>query len=157
MNTGEIIKRLLEEQGKTQADLARYLGVSNTTVNRWIPTKNKEGDNPSKYHLIRIADFFDVPILYITGDYDYWNENDITRHLFENTRAETAWYKFLNALGYTIKDITDYSNVDLHSNTITPFSKMLRIQCGDEYRDINEKELSLLLKKCEKHLKLELL
>lgn len=157
MNTGEIIKRLLEEQGRKQADLARYLNVSNNTVNRWMPTEKKEGIKPSEYHLIRIADFFDVPISYITGDYDYWDENEVIRNLFESTRAETAWYKFLNALGYSIKDITDYSQVDIKADTITPSSKMLRIQCGDESRDINEKELSLLLKKCEKHLKIELL
>ena len=42
MTSGEMIRDLLKQTGKTQADLARFLKVSPTTVNRWIPTENKK-------------------------------------------------------------------------------------------------------------------
>ena len=99
MTTGEIIKRLLDDRNIKQSELARYLGVPANTVNRWMPTENKAGSNPSPYYLDKIANFFDVPIDYFTGEYDYFSDSDITKHLYESGEKESAWRKLLELYG----------------------------------------------------------
>lgn len=70
-STGEIIKELLEKQGKKQTDLAKYLGVSPNTVNRWIPNEKREGIIPNQKTLVKIAWFFNVSTDILLGT----NEN----------------------------------------------------------------------------------
>ena len=147
METGEIIYRLLKERDKKQADLARYLGVNPNTVNRWIPTKNKSGIEPSDYHKIRIAEFFDVPIGYITGEYDYFSDHSIIEHLFDSTAKESAWIRLLNTLGYAIRDCTDYS---------TDNAKQVEITYKSKTRIMSHAEFSLYLKKFESHIAVEM-
>lgn len=48
---------LLKERGRTQVELANYLGVDVRMVNRWV----KQGVTPSGNYLLRIASFFQVP------------------------------------------------------------------------------------------------
>ena len=60
VNVGKIIKELLDKHGKKQADLAKYLGVSPNTVNRWIPNEKRDGIIPNNNTLIKIAWFFNV-------------------------------------------------------------------------------------------------
>ena len=62
---------MLEKQGKKQTDLAKYLGVSPNTVNRWIPTEKREGIIPNQKTLVKIAWFFNVSTDILLGT----NEN----------------------------------------------------------------------------------
>lgn len=50
------LKRLLEEQNKTQLDLAKYLNVSNTTVNNYVKGYN----TPRMDRIDKISNFFGV-------------------------------------------------------------------------------------------------
>ena len=71
MTIGENIKKLLKEQRKTKADLARYLCTYYPTVNSWIPNDknpNKKCKVPRRKHLIGIAEFFGVPVEVLTDD-----------------------------------------------------------------------------------------
>lgn len=56
MNFVQQLKRLLEQNNHSQAELARYVGVKNNTVSDWI----NKGTSPKIEHLYRIAEFFDV-------------------------------------------------------------------------------------------------
>jgi len=62
---GERIKRLREEKGISQADLARAIGASRVTIVSW----EKGARNPKGY-IQALAEFFQVSPLYITGDID---------------------------------------------------------------------------------------
>ena len=56
-NIAEELKKLRQQQGWSQEDLARNLGVSFATVNRWENGKTK----PSKLALVQIKSrFFNV-------------------------------------------------------------------------------------------------
>ncbi len=62
----ELIIRLRKEQGLTQLELAKRLGVQNSTVN-WI--ESGKNDNP-KFHLVcKIADYFEVNINQLRKDF----------------------------------------------------------------------------------------
>lgn len=56
MNFIQQLKRLLEQNNHSQAELARYVGVKNNTVSDWI----NKGTSPKIEHLYRIAEFFNV-------------------------------------------------------------------------------------------------
>ena len=160
MTTGEIIKRLLEERNVKQSELARYLGVPANTVNRWMPTENKAGNNPSPYFLGKIAEFFDIPVDYFSGQYDYFNDADIAKHLFDTTQKETAWKNLFEAYGYTITDATDYSQAEKNLSEKSfpmPFVSEIMIQRGNDKRIMNRNEFILSLQKFEKHLRIELI
>lgn len=158
MKTGEIIKKLLEERGIKQVKLAEFLDVSANTVNRWIPTENKEGIEPSEYNIIRIAEFFDVPVSYIKGDADYWDNSAVVEHLFESTNREKAWTQLLNYMGYSISDKSDYSSIDLseESPNYQPFEKLSCIKYKGKEKIVHTNALELLLKKMEKHIEIEI-
>lgn len=60
----ERLKELREEQGLLQADLAKILSVSKSTVSDWEIGRNQ----PSYDMLIDIARYFDVSIDYLLGN-----------------------------------------------------------------------------------------
>ncbi len=66
----ERIDALLRKQGKSQADLIKYLGLSHGTYNHW-----KNGRNRSyRIHLRKIAQFFHVPVSYFGNEFIDENE-----------------------------------------------------------------------------------
>lgn len=55
------IVSLRKEKGMTQAELAKYMGISQSTLSYW-----ERGDyEPDFSQLIKLADFFDVTIDYL--------------------------------------------------------------------------------------------
>lgn len=60
----ERLKELREEQGLLQADLAKILSVSKSTVSGWEIGRNQ----PSYDMLIDVARYFDVSIDYLLGN-----------------------------------------------------------------------------------------
>ena len=52
----ENLKKLLLNSGKTQKELAEFIGVKQNTVSDWI----NRGTSPKIEHLYRIVDFFSI-------------------------------------------------------------------------------------------------
>lgn len=82
MCTLDIILSELKKQGKTQASLAQYLGMTKNAVSEW-----KSGRNEAyKKKLPEIADFLDVSISYLIGENTQTekeiDDNDIKFALF---------------------------------------------------------------------------
>lgn len=50
------LKNLLQTSGKTQKELADFLGVRQNTVSTWI----NQGTSPKIEHIYRIVDFFSI-------------------------------------------------------------------------------------------------
>ncbi|MCI9433443.1 helix-turn-helix transcriptional regulator [Oscillospiraceae bacterium 50-58] len=57
------IKELREAAGMTQAELAKRVGVSTTTVRNW----ELEYNYPSTYGMCKLADVFNTSIGYVWG------------------------------------------------------------------------------------------
>lgn len=71
VNACERMTKLLEEQGKTERELADYLDISYNTVRIW---KNKQ-PIPSAEHLVAIAEFLGVSIKYLlSGEAEQYQE-----------------------------------------------------------------------------------
>lgn len=75
MKINERIFYLLEEQKRTAKELGEYIGVKPSSISAW---KN-EGSYPSSKYVIRISEFFDVPIKYLfTGESEKEGEPGMT-------------------------------------------------------------------------------
>lgn len=85
--TGEKIKQLLAEQGKTQVDLAKALHVTDKTVSAWVNDSTKTGIRKS--NLVKIADYFGVPYSSLKPDE---SEAD---YVLEKIRREDESGKFI--------------------------------------------------------------
>lgn len=160
MTTGEMIKYLLENQGKTQVQLSKYLSkatgkdVSPNTVNRWIPNDSnpdKKVYPPSRKFLPLIADFLKVSVdvlLCETGEYGSKIQMDWTK---EKNQKWTAFENLLQSFGYEIENDSFHQD----TNTIeTPTEYLLKWDGEERY--IKAVDLDLLLKKLEKHIKIEI-
>lgn len=98
MNACQRMTKLLEEQGKTERELADYLNISYNTVRVW---KNKQ-PIPSAEHLVDIAKFLGVSVKYLlSGEPEQFKE-DLTPeqsemvHYFNKLdtlrKNEVLWY-----------------------------------------------------------------
>lgn len=155
MTTGEIIKDLLQNTGRSQADLARFLGVSANTVNRWIPTDNKQGIEPSKENIRKIAEFFEVSTDIITGSAGKYGSDEHMQFVAKKQKKMEAFENLLREFGYSIS----YDSFDKESDTIkTPTEAVLQWQDGidSEERFIKIVDFDNLLKKLEKHIRIEI-
>ena len=77
MLINENIRRLLKETGKTQLELAEFIGSKKQTVNYWL--KN-DADIPARY-IPAISKFFDVPLEGLFWDYVSVNvKHDVLIH-----------------------------------------------------------------------------
>lgn len=98
MNACERMTKLLEEQGKSERELADYLNISYNTVRIW---KNKQ-PIPSAEHLAAIAEFLGVSVKYLlTGEAEQYQEKLSPEqieilHFFsklnELRKNEVLWY-----------------------------------------------------------------
>lgn len=52
----ERLKELLQISGKSQKELAEYVGVKQNTVSAWV----NQGNSPKIEHIYRIVDFFSI-------------------------------------------------------------------------------------------------
>lgn len=59
----ERVKRLMEERGLSQADLAKFMGVHQGQVSNWMSGRNM----PNLETLVKMADFFGVSTDYLVG------------------------------------------------------------------------------------------
>lgn len=82
MNTVENIFRLLEEKGKTQRELAEYLGVNESAISNWKNGKFKSYNR----RLNEIAAFFDVPLPEVIG-----YSSAETQGVVQNKNANTSY------------------------------------------------------------------
>lgn len=57
------IRKLREEQGMTQRDVAQRLCVNPSAVNRWESGEKR----PDLVNLVKLADLFDVSLDYLLG------------------------------------------------------------------------------------------
>ena len=56
-------KELIEESGMSQKSVAEQIGVTKSTVNKWL----KGTTYPNLIHLVKLAKLFNVTIDYIAG------------------------------------------------------------------------------------------
>lgn len=93
MEINERIFYLLEEQKKTAKQLGEYIGVKPSSISAW---KN-EGSYPSSKYVIRISEFFQVPIKY----------------LFTGEQEQTAEYYSAELDPYELELLETYNRLDL--------------------------------------------
>lgn len=92
------LKRLLFEAEKSQADLARDLGIPKTTVNGWISGKR----TPKMPTIDRLAEYFGCTRNDITEKYDgtlFEVPIEGAYHLSPSEVLLVEYYRHLNALG----------------------------------------------------------
>lgn len=63
MNLGEILKDLREEKSLSQLELAKQLGIDNSTVGKYELNQRE----PKLWVLCKYADFFGVSLDYLAG------------------------------------------------------------------------------------------
>ncbi|MGN0171735.1 MAG: helix-turn-helix domain-containing protein [Acutalibacteraceae bacterium] len=61
-----ILKQLREDAGLSQAQLAKIIGVSQSTIGMWESGKNK----PEHSYLLKLSEYFNVSIDYLVGKSD---------------------------------------------------------------------------------------
>lgn len=95
---GDILKELRQSSGLTQNELAKKLGVSDSTI-RMIELGQRKGSNKV---VTKIADYFNVSLDYLNGRTNKTSDNEKTKMIDE----------FLNDLidEGIIKDIKDIDN-----------------------------------------------
>ena len=71
MNIGEKLEFLLKKQNKTQAQLAKYLGVDVSTISAW-----KKRNSISKKYIPKVAEYLGVSTDYLLGN----DSNTIIAH-----------------------------------------------------------------------------
>lgn len=70
----EVLKKLREESGITQKQLADAIGVSQQSINKY----ENHNIEPDIETLIRIADYFDTSVDYIIGHSDMRRKLEVT-------------------------------------------------------------------------------
>ena len=83
MEINERIFSLLDGKSRTEAQLAKFLGLSTGQISTW---KKRKTDPPAKY-VTRICEYLGVPLSYLLGDTNY-----STEYLSENEK------EFLNII-----------------------------------------------------------
>ena len=83
MEINERIFALLDGKLRTEAQLAKFLGLSTGQISTW---KKRKTDPPAKY-ITRICEYLEVPLSYLLG-----NTNYSVEHLNENEK------EFLNII-----------------------------------------------------------
>ncbi len=79
MNIVDRIYLLLDSKNKTGKELAKYVGISSSTVSDW---KNKK-TFPSSKHISKIADFFDTTAQYLITGENLKNKYDFSEYEIE--------------------------------------------------------------------------
>ena len=99
-----ILKKLREEHGLSQAELARRIGVGQSTVGMWENGKNK----PEFSNLEKLSEIFGVPTDYLIGKNDFWGSTP------ESTGG--VWIPVLGRVAagvpiQAIEEIEDYEEI----------------------------------------------
>ena len=64
---GKVIKELRLEQGLSQAQLGKLIGVSQKAIDYW----EREINEPKASYIIKLADYFNVSTDYLLGRKDF--------------------------------------------------------------------------------------
>ena len=96
------LKELREKAGYSQAQLAKKIGVGQSTVGMWENGKNK----PQNAKLEMLATLFDVSIDYLLGRID--DPNGVIQDVSQESLSEMRY-----ALDKKTKDFTDNEIADL--------------------------------------------
>ncbi len=92
MSLGMNLRRLLEENGMTQKELARHMNIAPSTMGCYVQNSRE----PDYDTLKRIADFFAVSVDYLldhhTSDIRSDDENDLLRIYRSMTPVEKELY-----------------------------------------------------------------
>ena len=74
-------ERLCKQRGKSTTAVGEELGISKTTVSYW---RNNDGAIPKQGALLKIADYFGVPVGYLLGQEELVNgDGELTEYLEE--------------------------------------------------------------------------
>lgn len=65
MEFAQKLKFLIERDSVSRGKLARAVGVHTSTVTNWL-----SGKEPKIERLVKVSEFFNVPVAYLTGDID---------------------------------------------------------------------------------------
>ena len=84
MDFGSVVVQLRKEQGISQTDLARRLGIHKNVLGRY----ERNEVLPSVEIARRIADILDVSLDYLTGKVDVEIDKDIQTRILEVSRFE---------------------------------------------------------------------
>ena len=88
MTISQRVFYLLKEQGKKQNELAKFTGISTSTISAW----NTRGTNPAVENIVAIANFFDVSVEYLlTGEEKIISKDNIN----ENEQQLLKMYRLL--------------------------------------------------------------
>lgn len=99
------LKRLLEERGKTQLELSKYIGVSNTTINNYVKGYNM----PRMNKLDKICEFFNIsrselidppPTPQSIDDLDFTGINRIAAHFSGDDFSEEDLNEIQSFINY---------------------------------------------------------
>lgn len=103
MLLADVIKQLLKDQSKTQAELAEYIHVRQSTVSDWVNKKK----HPSSEHIYRISDFFNVSynFLFTGKEQESSSLNDEETSLLKN-------FRLLDERGKVMVKAATYHEID---------------------------------------------
>ena len=159
----EIMKKLSDEKGTNQSDLARYLGVTRQTVSLYYSGKI----TPELSTLIKIAEYFDVSLDYlITGERPEHNQVRAELGISEKAidlLSEIAHYSKDNELGnisnHVNKILSDkdfYSflkdNEEVNAEKIRECQDLEKINEGGKYNSLIKITLEQTIKESSLHM-----
>ena len=73
MDFAQRLSILLERDKVSRGKLAKAVGVHTSTVTNWI-----DGKEPKIERLVKVAEYFKVPVAYLTGDIDDPSDESLT-------------------------------------------------------------------------------
>ncbi len=85
---GKRIEKLIEESGYTKTEVARQLGISATSVYKWVEAESI----PDIQHLLDLSFLLDVSIDYIVqGEKNFLTINDLRKVLRKDVESCMKW------------------------------------------------------------------
>lgn len=125
MDFAQKLEILLNRDGASRGKLARSVGVHTSTVTNWL-----SGKEPKIESLIKVAEFFGVPVAYLTGETD--DPSD---------RSKTHWAEL--AYGQKEKPATEtgsgHSEIDFIFSQLTPANQTKLLELARLYLDHQRK------------------
>lgn len=103
MEINERIFYLLEKQNRTAKELGDFIGVRPSSISAW----KTEGSYPSSKHIIRISEFFNVPIEYL-----FTGQNNNSMHLSKQETELLETYNQLDSRGQHSVHMAIYNELD---------------------------------------------
>ena len=98
----ERVKKLRQEKGISQIELAGAIEVTNDTISLWERGLRR----PENKQLKKLSEFFDVSIAYLTG-------NSYTRHAEDDFESEAVWLENVDFLEDMFEKATRLSDDSL--------------------------------------------